>query len=703
MHILQLLPSLTVGGVERGVIDLTKGLVERGHRVSVVSSGGVLVDALTRLGAAHHQLPIHEKNPATLWSCLPPVVRIIQSTDVDIVHARSRMPGWIGWLAARKTQKPFVTTAHGFYKPHLASQVMVWGRLVIAPSEALARYLIQEFHLPQERLRIIPRGVNLQEFAFAPSSSPHQGPWRLGVFGRLSPIKGQAFAIEACAILRRRGMIVQLCLSGDAPQTPARRHLESLIQKLNLQSQVEWLGVRQDIPALIASVDVVLAPSTYPESFGRGVVEAQAVGRPVVASRIGALSELIDDARSGLLVAPKDPHALADAVERLIKDDSLRASIVAQARRSVEDKYPVGRMVEATLAVYEECVTRPRILIWKLSALGDVILSTPSLRGIRKHFPQASITLAVGRAAYEAVARCPYVDDFFIYDRKKKDRGFKGIFGFIRRIRRAGFDISIDLQNSRQTHLWSYLAGIPVRIGYKRKFGSLLNKPVRLPKVVLAPIAHQHYLLNQAGLSTDGEALEFWPSPLDEQAADKLLAPLNSPKKSPSFALIGLHPGGSLRWETKRWDLRRWAMVCEALMKRGARVVIVGGAEEKALGQSLAGMMSQMPLILTGQTTLSELACVVKRCDVFLAHDSSTLHLAAVMGVPTVALFGPTDPKRHLPPTFKGQVIAKDVFCSPCYSPRCKTITHACMNRISVDEVLSAVMGLLAETQTPVA
>ncbi len=90
-----------------------------------------------------------------------------------------------------------------------------------------------------------------------------------------------------------------------------------------------------------------------------------------------------------------------------------------------------------------------------------------------------------------------------------------------------------------------------------------------------------------------------------------------------------------------------------------------------------------------------ELACLIQRCDVFLAHDSSSLHLAAAVGTPTIALFGPTDARRHLPPSFTGQVIAKKVFCSPCYSPRCRTITHACMKRIGVDEVLSAVTGLL--------
>ena len=164
--------------------------------------------------------------------------------------------------------------------------------------------------------------------------------------------------------------------------------------------------------------------------------------------------------------------------------------------------------------------------------------------------------------------------------------------------------------------------------------------------------------------------------------------------------MVGIHPGGSGRWQTKRWDLDRWAALCDALAERNVQVVVTGGPEERALGRTLAAMTRAKPLIVIGRTRLMELACLIRHCDAFLAHDSSSLHVAAAMGTPTVALFGPTDPRRHLPPTFSGMVIKKEVFCSPCYSPRCRTITHACMKRIGVEEVLAAVLGLLADAET---
>ncbi len=694
MHILQLLPALTVGGVERGVLDISKGLIARGHRVTVISAGGPLVEPLTRLGAVHHELPIHEKALDSMGRAYPAVAQIIRSSNVDIVHARSRVPAWIGWMASRASQRPFVTTAHGFYRPHLMSRVMVWGRLVIAPSESLGRYLIEHFGLPKDRLRVIPRGVDLEEFHFNPPTQDHEGPWRIGLIGRLSPIKGHAIALRALEQLLKRRLPVKLVFAGDAGESEEKRKLQSLIRSLKLESAVEWLGVRQDVPGLLASLDIVTVPSIYPESFGRGVIEAQAVGRPVVASRLGALSELIEEDQSGLLVPPSDPNALADAIERFISDAPLRRRCVAAARKRVETEWNVNRMVERTEAVYNECLHQPRVVIWKLSALGDVILSTPSLRAARKQFPQGHITLVVGRSAYEAVARCPYLDEIIIYDPKRKDRGLRRQWAFVRRLQQAGFDISIDLQNSRRTHLLAWLSGAWRRIGYSRKWAGCLNQGVRLPKVVLAPIAHQQYLLREAGLATDGEKLELWPAEQDQAAADALLSSLTV--NAQPAAWVGLHPGGSGRWKTKRWDLSRWAKVCDALSRSGVRVVVVGGPEEQELGQQLTALTEVPPLVIIGKTRLLELACVIKRCTVFLSHDSSSLHVAAAVGTPVVVLFGPTDPRRHWPPAFAGQVIRKDVFCSPCYSTRCRTVTHACMKRITVDEVLYATHTLLA-------
>jgi lipopolysaccharide heptosyltransferase II len=375
----------------------------------------------------------------------------------------------------------------------------------------------------------------------------------------------------------------------------------------------------------------------------------------------------------------------------LIRDEPLRLRLVQQARRRVEERFSLERMAEETLAVYEDCLTKPRVVIWKLSALGDVVLATPSLRAIRRHFRRSPITLVVGRPVYEAVARCPYVDQVLVVDARRKDRAPAGIVRLARRLQRVGFDCSIDLQNSRLTHLLAWLAGIPTRIGYHRRWGWLLSRAVPLPNAAMNPVAHQHHLLSAAGFEPDGEAVELWPSELDEQRVERLFQRLGVDAAKP---LVGIHPGGSDRWRTKRWDLARWAALCDRLAAGGYQVIVTGHESERTLIGEVLAAANAKPLVAVGQTSLMELACLIRRCAVFVTNDSSPLHVAAAMGTPAVALFGPTDPARHVAPSPTVRVIQHDVFCSPCYSTWCRTITHACMNRIAVEEVAKAVEEL---------
>ena len=698
MHVLQLIPSLDVGGVERGVLDLAAGLIRRGHRVGVVSAGGALVEPLRRLGARHYTLPVDRKAPWTIWQQVPALAHLIRATGVDVVHARSRVPAWAGYLAARQTGVPFVTTCHGFYAPHPASRAMTWGRLVIVPSQALGRYLIDRFRFPPQRLRVVPRGVDLATFCLRASGPRAPGPWRIGILGRLSPLKGHEVAIRALHQLVQQRLPVVLRVIGDAPAHKpfVLQRLCQLAESLGVAQAIEWMGTQQDVAACLQSLDVLLMPSTYPESFGRSVIEAQAVGVPVIASRIGALAEIIEDGRTGLLVAPKDPGALAQAVARLIHDEPLRAQLARQARWRVEDTFSADRMVEGTLAVYEECVHRPRIVVWKLSALGDVILAVPSLRAIRRRYPNATITLVVDRAYYEAVARCPYVNEVLVYDARRRERTLLGKWAFARRLAREGADESIDLQNSRATHLLAWLAGIPLRIGYQRRFGRLLNRPVTLPRAPMHPVAHQQHLLKRAGIEPDGDRLELWPSALDEQRLEQWLRDAGVDGTKP---LIGLHIGASSRWRTKRWNVERWAALCDHLAQRGSQPVLTGTAADRALGAQVRSLSRARPIEALGVLRLMELACLIRRCRVYVATDSAPLHLAAAMGTPTVALFGPTDPARHAPQAPSVRVLKKDLACSPCYSTWCRTITHACMKQITVDEVANIVEELMGSAE----
>ncbi len=161
MNILQILPELNVGGVETGTLDLAKYLVRSKHKAVVVSNGGELVKELESLGGIHYQLPVHRKSIFTIIKMIPRLVGIIKKEEIDIVHARSRVPAWIAYFATRKTLTTFITTCHGYYKKHPFSHVMGWAKRVIVSSNIIARHMIDDFGVPYERIRLVPRGVDL--------------------------------------------------------------------------------------------------------------------------------------------------------------------------------------------------------------------------------------------------------------------------------------------------------------------------------------------------------------------------------------------------------------------------------------------------------------------------------------------------------------------------------------------------------------
>ena len=366
--VLQVLPSLVTGGVERGTIEMAQALVAAGWRAVVASSGGPLVRELERAGAQHVTLPLASKNPLVVRANIARLVDVIERHTIDIVHARSRAPAWSALWAARRTGRHFVTTFHNAYGAgsrlkHIYNSVMAKGERVIAISEFVGAHVAQVYGVTSDRLRVVPRGVDFQRFA-----PDHIGAqrfvslaqqWRLPddapivmLPGRLTRWKGQLVMIEALALLGRAEICCLLVGSGDVRY---RRELEAHAAKLGLGAAVRIVDECRDMPAAYMLADVVVSASTSPEGFGRVVVEAQAMGRPVVATNHGGARETVVPGSTGWLVPPGDARALADAVAEALKlGPEERASHAARAIDHVRRNFDTATMAARTLDVYEE-------------------------------------------------------------------------------------------------------------------------------------------------------------------------------------------------------------------------------------------------------------------------------------------------------------------------------------------------------------
>lgn len=368
LHILQVLPSLGGGGVERGTVDVAAAVVKAGGRATVVSAGGPMVRELERAGATHVVMPVDSKNVYQMWRNARALAALIVDERVDLVHARSRAPAWSARAAARRAGVPFVTTFHGTYnfKSWLKKRynaVMAGGDRVIAISNFIAEHVKTHYRVPPERIAVIHRGVDLE--IFAPQAVPVARilalaqRWRLpdGVPvvmlpGRLTRWKGQTVFLEALAKLADldcMGVVV----GGDQGRTSYREELEERIAALGLETKVRIVGDVNDMAAAFMLADVVVSASTDPEAFGRIVVEAQAMGRRVIASNHGAAPETVREGVTGWLVPPGDSAALAEAIRKALGlTAEQRQAMAAAADAHVRANFAKETMCAKTLALY---------------------------------------------------------------------------------------------------------------------------------------------------------------------------------------------------------------------------------------------------------------------------------------------------------------------------------------------------------------
>lgn len=694
MRIAQILPELNVGGVETGTVDLARALKKRGDEPYVISNGGTLVAELVKSGIPHIQLPVHRKSIASL-ALVKTIASFLERERIDIIHARSRVPAWLAYLAARRTNCDFVTTCHGYYSKHFLSRVMGWGKRVIVISHSIGRRMIDDFGVPPERITLIHRGVDLSRYPFAPDKydKPQKGNFKIVNIGRITPIKGHEEFIRAVHLLSRRVPNVEAWIVGapDSGKEGYFRGLKLMVNRLGLESQIKFLGTRRDVPELIKEADLLVLSSKIPEAFGRVLIEAGAVGTAVAASRIGGILDIVDHEHTGLLFSPEDEEEMAQTMERLLANRAESRRLAHALRQKVEREFTLDRMVEKTCQVYQEVRREKRILITKLGALGDLVLAVPSFRMIRRRFPDAHIALLVDSKLIPLMERSPYLDELICFNRQDRHTPWKQILSVSKKLRSVSFDISIDFQNNWRTHWITFLARIPKRHGYRRGWtGYLLTHPVLSWNRDLAPLEHQFQVLKRAGVIQYDDRMELWPEPGEDAHFVRLFGktPGLSPKPCVGFVL-----GASPKWPTKQWPLEYFLKLAGRLIRElDCRVVLLGTQEDEPLAHAFRDINSGNLVDIIGKTTLTQLPSSVKQLDVIVTGDTAPLHIASAVGTKIVALFGPTEPKRHMPPGAGHVALVKRIPCQPCYRGICVNREKLqCLRDITVDEVFEAV------------
>jgi glycosyltransferase involved in cell wall biosynthesis len=359
VKIVQLLPELNEGGVERGTVELSRELVKRGFDSTVISAGGKLVERIERDGGKHITFDVCSKNPLSVPLRIAKLRRILEELRPDIVHARSRVPAWLTYFANKSLGIPFITTVHGFNSVSAYSAIMTKGDRVICVSNAVRDYIVEHYDVDIDKIVVIPRGVDTD--VFSPDSVDKgfmeafkkryelDGAFVVSVVGRVTQLKDLESFIDAIALLAAQRPDIKGLIVGGVRDD--KRHyfdaLQERVRKKGMQEHIVFTGSQQKVAEIYALSDVTVSSSKKPESFGRSVAEAIAMNTPVVATRHGGVLDIVREGEHGFFYDVGDAVALAKAV---MKASTLRFD----GTRYIRENFSLERMAERTVKVYEE-------------------------------------------------------------------------------------------------------------------------------------------------------------------------------------------------------------------------------------------------------------------------------------------------------------------------------------------------------------
>lgn len=361
MKIVQLIPALNEGGVERGVVELSRELVKLGFESVVISNGGKLVEQLEKDGSMHVQLDICSKNILSAPWRIIKLYLALKHMKPDLLHVRSRVPAWMVFFANKFLRLPVIATVHGFNSVNKYSAIMVKADQIICASSFLVEHIIQHFHADPTKIHIIPRGIDFNYFntealdtqftqAFKQEHHLDHKHVILHV-ARITHWKDQATTIRAFLELRAKRDDIKLFFVGgiDPKRVSYYEELQALVANSKYAEDIVFLGSQSKMKELYALADFTISSSIKPETFGRANVESLAMGIPLLATPIGATQDYVIEGETGFFFEPKNHHALAMMMQKTLENYSFNKEYIKVFTKT---HFSLEQMVEKNVAIY---------------------------------------------------------------------------------------------------------------------------------------------------------------------------------------------------------------------------------------------------------------------------------------------------------------------------------------------------------------
>ncbi len=363
MNILFLTTHLNAGGITSYLLTLSKGMIERGVRVHIASSGGDMAGEFSAAGAKLLNLNIRTKSELDprIYYALLVLNQYVRQHDINVIHSQTRITQVMGFWLAAMTGCTFVSTCHGFFKKRLSRQMLpCWGNAVVAISPAVQKHLEDDFMVGGDRISLIPSGIDIRMYPPVDSMIKYQMRRKyglgeepvVGIIARLSEVKGQDILIEAMKTVLEQFPNAKLIIAGEGKTEPL---LREMVKRSNLERNVLFYPITNKTVEILSALDIFVMPSRQ-EGLGLSIMEAQATGVPVIASRVGGIPSLVEDGKTGFLVEPENPAALAQTIIMALRDRHRLTQISRIGREFARENYSWDRMVEKTLTLYKSVI-----------------------------------------------------------------------------------------------------------------------------------------------------------------------------------------------------------------------------------------------------------------------------------------------------------------------------------------------------------
>ena len=372
LNILQVIPTLNISGAEQGCFDVANYLTKNGFTSNVVTSSGYRIDQLEKNGSIVNKIPVHSKNPVTIIFNIFRILKVVKKNNINIIHARSRAPAWSCYFVAKIARIKFITTFHGTYNfnnkiKKFYNSIMLRSDYVIAISEFIYNEIKTKYAYSKKNISVISRGIDIKYLDpskidykkvnnFLKDLNLENNSIKLVLPGRVSGWKGHKIAIEAMTYLREKSSKdFVLLLVGPTDNLKLKNNLLRKINELKLENRVKFIGPSKEMDLVYSTADIVLSCSTDPEAFGRIPVEAQAMGKVIIASNHGGHRETIINGLSGFLYPPLNPIDLANSIIKAISNEIyLDEQYKIKRRQNILDNFTDLNMCQKTLEVYNK-------------------------------------------------------------------------------------------------------------------------------------------------------------------------------------------------------------------------------------------------------------------------------------------------------------------------------------------------------------